>query len=31
MKTTIQILKLIGKGSAKVIIWLARILEGGEK
>ncbi len=30
MKTVLQILKLTGKASAKLIIWLAEKLEGGK-
>lgn len=29
MKTAVQILKLAGKASARLIIWLAGKLEGG--
>lgn len=29
VKTGMQILKLVGKASAKLIIWLAEKLEGG--
>lgn len=30
MKTTVEILKLVGKTTAKAIIWLAEKLEGGK-
>ena len=29
MKTGVEILKLVGKVSAKVIVWVAHKLEGG--
>lgn len=31
MKTVMEIMKLIGKGTANGIIWLAAILERGKK
>lgn len=30
MKTGVEILKLVGKASAKLIIWMAHRLEGGK-
>ena len=30
MKTTKELLRLVGKTTAKVIIWLAKQLEGGK-
>lgn len=29
MKTGLEILRLVGKASAKLVVWLARKLEGG--
>mgnify|MGYP000578008485 FL=1 len=30
MKTGVEILKLVGKASARLIIWMAHRLEGGK-